>query len=271
MDNLVPGKRYRLQLLFRLSPQFALDRGVCAVSVTTGRSATIAATFDPQSNMDWHQIARGAVIAAAFDPGRVQGGPTSDSAAFLRHDFVASEDTLFIALEGDPVLNAFTLEQLDGALESHTKIDEEHVVRLVDDAYFQLPQTTLGGSVAVSAWLQCGTIWDGTAGMTLFSSFQGTACGGSDACRNAVGGTLDRHGWLAVGNDVAAKRPNDLWAAGVIFDRGTSALFWEAAQDDWLMVTFTVSEQAMHVYAGGQLRGVGALEAPLPRMLRQSN
>ena len=38
----------------------------------------------------------------------------------------------------------------------------------------------------------------------------------------AIGGSLV---WLAVGNDVAAKRPADLWAAGVIFDRPTAALF----------------------------------------------
>jgi hypothetical protein len=116
-----------------------------------------------------------------------------------------------------------------------------------------------------------GTIFDGAEGIALFSSFQGTTCGDFDACRNAVGGTLDRHGWLAVGNDVAAKRPADLWAAGVIFDRDTTALFWEAARDDWLMITFVVSGQAMHVYASGQLRGVGELDVPLPRMLRQSN
>ena len=66
-------------------------------------------------------------------------------------------------------------------------------------------------------------------------------------------------------------RPADLWAPGVVFDPVTAALFWEAARDSWLMVTFVVAKQTMYVYTGGQLWGTGSLEASIPRMKRMNN
>jgi hypothetical protein len=144
-------------------------------------------------------------------------------------------------------------------------------LRLTDDARIELPPLTIGGSVTVQAWTQLNTFWDSTEGITIFNSFESTACGDSDACRNALGGVPDSYGWLAVGNDVAAGRPADLWAAGVVFDRTDGALFWEGAWEQWFLVTFTVSGQAMRAYGGDQLRAIGELQAPLPRMLRENN
>jgi hypothetical protein len=221
------------------------------------------------------------LIAAQFDQATIQGSAYSHvSAAFIRYSFTAYANTMTITLktsdtgcpvgDPDPTVQALTLELITKP-ELYSGASLGSALRLVDDAYIQLPGAPLGGSVAISAWICVGTLWDGNQGITLFNSFQGTACGDSDACRNAVGDTLDRHGWLAVGNDVAARRPADLWAAGVVFDRGTATLFWEGARDKWLMVTFVVSGSSMSVYANGQLWGIGALEAPLPRMLRQNN
>jgi hypothetical protein len=226
------------------------------------------------------------LVVAQFDEAAIQGGlNTHASGAFIRYRFTAQATSMTITLKFDENcgwiyiqemnLNAdisgFTLERMGSPLYDTADTALGSALQLLDDAHIQLPPTTLGGSIAISVWTQVGTLWDGTEGITLFNSFHGTDCGDSDACRNAVGGVLDRHGWFAVGNDVAAKRPANLWVAGVTLDQETKTLFWESARDEWLMVTFTVSGHTLHVYTGGKLWGVGVLEAPLPRMLRQNN
>jgi hypothetical protein len=256
----VAGQSYRLQLLFapaRFSPkQHYFDVRVDGV--------LIAADFSPlvlNNGGDWH-------------PQRQD----SSHGEFLRHDMFARSSSVTVELDRSPyppdmsmlIINVLTLEQL-----SSTEILTQFggaALALLDDAYVSLPPMVLGRSMSVSQWIKLGTLFDGhEEGIVLFNSFEGPACGDSDACRNAVHNTLDRHGWFAVGNDVTTRRPADLWAAGVVFDEATAALFWEAACDDWRMVTFTVRERTLHAYTSDQLQGVGKLEAPFPRMLRQSN
>jgi hypothetical protein len=238
--------------------------------------------YENDGEMCFDVLVDDVLIVKHFDEAAIQGGiNTHVSGAFLRYTFQTTDATsVTITVKRSdtpcptggslPVVQAFTLERVT-SLVYQGQTDLGSALRLVDDVYVELRQVMLGGSVAVSAWLQVGTLWDGTEGMTLLNSFQGSSCGDSDPCRNAVGKTLDRHGWLAVGNDVGARRPADLWAAGVVFDSQTTALFWEGARGEWLMVTFVVSAQEMHVYTGGQLRGIGSLEAPLPRMMREAN
>jgi hypothetical protein len=279
MEGLDPGSRYGLQLLF-------YDICECTDMGQSRRrcSAGTVCEYDetPGLGKCFDVLVNGVLIVDDFDPGAIQGGSNiHDAGAFIRHEFVADANMVMITLDAGrcgyrvpythryAILNAITLERLLAPAQVQ-KVDEL-ALRLTGDAYVQLPPVVLGGSVAVTAWLRVGTLWDGWDGFSLFSSFQDTSCGDSDACRNAVGETFDSHGWLVVGNDMAAKRPADLWAAGIIFDKTTAALFWEGARDKWLMVTFVVSGHAMHVYIGSQLRGVGALQAPLPRMLRQNN
>eukprot|EP01045_Picozoa_sp_COSAG04_P027997 COSAG04_NODE_4233_length_2219_cov_1.227830_2_plen_481_part_01 len=199
-------------------------------------------------------------------------GLTTNSAGFLRYDFAARDSTLDVAFDGTwPILNAFTLERQSDARIGATSDRVGSALRLTDDAFIQLPSMVLGTSVAVSVWVRVGTVWDSKAGITLFNSFRSDACGDSDACRNADAETLDRGGWFAVGNDVAAKRPADLSASNTIFSQETAGLFWESARDDWMMVTVSASGREVGVYVGGELRGIGLLTARLPRMLRHNN
>ena len=150
---------------------------------------------------------------------------------------------------------------------------------LGDDNYAALPPMILGDSICVSAWVRFSTqLWDASAtsrrqsdddmGVALFSSFRSDECGDTDPCRNSDADELDRGGWFAVGNDVEAKRPADLWTANTIYDQSTAGLFWEDARDAWMMVTVSVSGREVSVYLAGELRGEGLLTTRLPRMLR---
>eukprot|EP01046_Picozoa_sp_COSAG06_P004603 COSAG06_NODE_194_length_20530_cov_9.861583_12_plen_1626_part_00 len=204
-----------------------------------------------------------------------------DGCAFIRVDLVASTDTIVIDLErvGETLdwstillLSALTLERIDQVPAIPQALATVGTaIRLVDDAYLQLPAMTLGSAIAVSAWVQVGTLWDGAAGITLFNSFESADCLDSDLCRNAVDGTLDRGGWFAVGNDVERGRPADLWTANIVYDQGTAGLFWEGARDEWMMVTLTVSGRELSVYSAAEQRGSALLTTRLPRMMRHNN
>ena len=208
-----------------------------------------------------------------FCPLAIAGG--AHVGCFIRYTFESVGETCTIELDGGdvvsggriyPWLQALTLEEL---IEHVAPI--RPALRLVDDAYLQLPSMTLGGAIAVSAWVKVGTLWDGEVGITLFNSFESDGCLDTDQCRNALDGTLDRGGWFAVGNDVNGKRPADLWTTNTIYDQGTGSLFWEGARDEWLMVTLSVSGRDVSVYAGDELRGGATLGTRLPRMMRHNN
>jgi hypothetical protein len=226
------------------------------------------AVIAPQFNF----LARQGITEVGTKHTDVEG---SRGGVFLLYEFTAQRDSIRVQLvrmeNGWAELNGLTLERVITATPTYPSGESEMALRLVDDAFLQLPPMTLGSSVAISAWVSVGTLWDGAEGVTLFNSFESTFCGDSDGCRNAVDGTTDRHGWLAIGNDIGNKRPADLWTAGVDFDQVAATSFWEEARDAWLMVTIIISGQKMSVYTGGQLRGVGTLVAPLPRMLREAN
>eukprot|EP01046_Picozoa_sp_COSAG06_P007074 COSAG06_NODE_340_length_17187_cov_578.135475_2_plen_478_part_00 len=223
----------------------------------------------------WHRqfnVYMDGTFLAHVDPAMMQGGLNNwhTAAAFLWHNFVASNSEVVIVLAGeDPTLFGLTLEHI--AAQVHSGHVPDMSLRLVDDAYLQLPAVTLGAAIAVSAWVQVGTLWDGEVGITLFSSFESDGCLDSDVCRNAVDGTLDRGGWFAVGNDVNGKRPADLWTANAIYDQATAGLFWEGARDEWMMVTVSVSGRDVSVYSGDEQRGSTLLSTRLPRMLRHNN
>eukprot|EP01046_Picozoa_sp_COSAG06_P013118 COSAG06_NODE_786_length_12305_cov_9.158774_4_plen_967_part_01 len=168
-------------------------------------------------------------------------------------------------------------------------------LELIDDANIELAPMTLGDSIAVSAWVRAGHLWDSEiverettsraycpgpdcpwistpgGGTTLFNSFESSTCGDSDACRNSVNGVLDRSGWFAIGVDVSESRPADLWMPNTIFNQETAALFWADARVGWMHVTVSVDGTQARVYAAGELRGVGLLTSRLPRMLRHNN
>ena len=130
-----------------------------------------------------------------------------------------------------------------------------------------LPPMTLGGpTVAISAWVRLGYQYD-SARLALFSSYQSARCGESVQCKNAVGATLDSHGWLAIGTETGS----DLVVPGAIFDSTLAEDFFSAARQRWAHFTFSVVERAVHVYLNGAAVGVGTLEADLPRMLRSEN
>ena len=152
-----------------------------------------------------------------------------------------------------------------------------------DTSYVQLPTLTIGGAVAVAAWVRLtATRWEANdirssppgaadAGFTLFSTFQSESCGDSDACRNAAGETLNSGGWFAIGNDVANSRAGDLWGANTIYDQGTAGALWDSAENEWMMVTVSVSEKEASAFVAGELRGVGQMVSRLPRILRHNN
>ena len=180
LHDLDPHAEYRLQLLF-----YATD---------------YAHGFDV--------LIDGVLLADDFSVQALRGGwdasnPQGNIGAFFRFDFTGrtaitiSLDCSDLAVEADvakcpAVLSGFTLERTSAVVRSDIGRSKA-ALKLVDDAYVKLPPMVLGESVSVTAWLQVGTLWDGAQGMTLFNSFQGTDCGDSDACRNAVGGTLERH------------------------------------------------------------------------------
>ena len=203
-------------------------------------------------------------------------------ATAIRIDLVARSSTVTVDLERVGglahnwlLLSAVTLERSrprTPAVRPPALVGTETAIQLHDDAYIQLPPMTLGGAIAVSAWVQIGTLWDREVGITLFNSFELEGCD-SDACRNAVEGNLDRGGWFAIGNDVISGwpiDPSDLWMANAGFDEGTG-LFWEGARDEWMMVTVSVSGRDVRVYVGDQQHGAATLSTRLPRMLRRSN
>jgi hypothetical protein len=247
----IAGESYRLQLLFFCG-------GGCP---PTNQHDVIVDGVPIATDFSYQDLNGGGIHGDFVSTSKIDGS----HGVFLRHDLLAHSSTVTVELDRSAYpqdasafwINGLTMEHMTWV--PPTEVFKQlggAALSLVNDAYVSLPPMVLGGSVSVSQWVRLGTIFDGAEGITLFNSFQGTTCGDSDACRNAVGSNLDRHGWLALGNDVAAKRPTDLWAAGVIFDHSTASLFWEDARNEWLMVTFVVSEQAMHVYTGGQLSGV---------------
>ena len=141
-------------------------------------------------------------------------------------------------------------------------------LQLVGDAMVALPSMTLGGAtIAVSAWVRlgCGDL----AHLALFSSYQSAECGDSIQCKNAVGATLDSHGWLAIGTETGS----DLVVPGAIFDSALAKDFFSAAAlcNRWAHFAFSIVERAVYVYVDGAIVGVGTLEADLPRMLRSEN
>eukprot|EP01046_Picozoa_sp_COSAG06_P004706 COSAG06_NODE_201_length_20356_cov_7.834140_3_plen_1046_part_00 len=194
--------------------------------------------------------------------------------AFIRVESIAKGPTMVVRLASPTRefvgINAFTLKVLDQPA-SASSVQSQRALRLIDDTYLQLPPMTLGGAIAVSAWVRVGTLWDGTVGITLFNSFESDGCGDTDVCRNAVDGTLDRGGWFAVGNDVDGEHPTDLWTANTVYDQGTAGFFWGGARDEWMMVTMSVSGREVSVYSADEQRGSALLSTRLPRMLRQNN
>ena len=140
-------------------------------------------------------------------------------------------------------------------------------LQLVGDARVVLPPMMLGGpTVAVSAWVRLGYRY-GSERLALFSSYQSARCGESVQCKNAVGATLDSHGWLAIGTETGS----DLVVPGAIFDSTLVEDFFLAAQHRWAHFTFSIVERTMHVFVNGVAVGVGMLEADLPHMLRSEN
>jgi hypothetical protein len=198
----------------------------------------------------------------------------------VRVDVTAPSETLTIEFErvfdypevvwSDGLsVNALTLEEVVPSLVPPGV--SSMAVQLDDDAYLRLPAMTLGDTIAVSAWVRVGTLWDGEVGITLFNSFESDGCGDTDVCRNAVDTVLDRDGWFAFGNDVEGGHAADLWTANTVYDQATSRLFWEGARDEWMMVTLSVSGSQVRVFRGDTQHGSALLNTRLPRMLRQSN
>jgi hypothetical protein len=156
-------------------------------------------------------------------------------------------------------------------------VPQDSALRMDDDAYLRLPGDddehgmTLGGAIAVSAWVQLGAVWDGAVGFTLFNSFQTTDCGNTDACRNRDDGHLDTNGWIAIGNDVKNNRPSDLWTANTLYKRETAGFLWENARDNWVMVSVSISGGRACAYLNGVLRGECGTAPQIPRMRREHN
>ena len=139
-------------------------------------------------------------------------------------------------------------------------------LQLVGDAIVALPPMTLGGpTVGVSSWMRLDSF--DKAGRALLSSYQSAECGSSMQCKNAVGETLDSHGWLAIGTQSGT----DLFVSGAVFDNALAQEFFSAAAHQWAHFTFSVVERAVNVFVDGNPVGVGTLEADLPRMLRSEN
>ena len=95
-----------------------------------------------------------------------------------------------VSIEGDYTgINGLVLSRRT-PLTDVAVVPQDSALRMDDDAYLRLPGDddehgmTLGGAIAVSAWVQLGAVWDGAVGFTLFNSFQTTDCGNTDACRN---------------------------------------------------------------------------------------
>ena len=248
--EVVPGQQYRLQVMFA-----CLEK--CGVLPPMDVSVD------------------GTLLIADFRWTQLQG---EFPGAAIRIDMVASTSVITVDLTrvGDIsrshfILSAVTLELRPPAPVPPALAGSGAAIQLVDDAYLQLPAMMLGGAIAISAWVQSGTLWDGEVGITLFNSFQSDSCLDTDQCRNTVDGTLDRDGWFAVGNDVNGKRPADLWSANTVYDQGTAGLFWEGARDEWMMVTVTVSGRDVSVYVDDELRGGAMLTTRLPRMMRHNN
>jgi hypothetical protein len=185
----------------------------------------------------------------------------SQSAQWIWTADARSDDDVLCRLEFSPSITA-------EAPSDHLPVGD--ALMLVDDSYLQLESMTLGGAVAVSAWVRGGARW-GIEGFTLFSSFQSDTCGNTDACRNAVGQTLSSYGWFAVGSGMSGDGSNDLWSANAVYTEMTAGSFWQGAHDDWMMVTFSVSGQQASAYVSGQLCGVGVMTSGLPRMQRHNN
>ena len=133
-------------------------------------------------------------------------------------------------------------------------------LELVGDTRLKLPEMTLGGDTfGLSMWAHLYEKAENRqgqkSGLALFSS------------KNAVGETLDSHGWLAFGTDDDEK----LFVAGAIFDRTVADNFWDRRMHHWCHLTFSIVERAVHVYVDGIPIGIGVLETDLPRMLRSEN
>jgi hypothetical protein len=153
-----------------------------------------------------------------------------ESSFVLCHNLIARSSIITVVLDrgvylahGAFWINGLTMERMPST-KALTKFGGTSL-SLIDGAYVSLPPMVLGGSISPSQWIRVSTIFDGHEGIALFNSFHASSCRDSDVCRNAVGDTLDRHGWFAVGNNVAARRPADLWAAGIVFDDAPAALF----------------------------------------------
>jgi hypothetical protein len=258
MEGLILGKEYQLQLLITCHDQ-----------------------------RRFNVVVNGDTIWEEFSPGRTGDCDHNPyGMAFIRKVFTA-QDTVATAVltglgYGAPFLYAVTLELLNPDVvpndgdEPLSNATGSKALRLVDDAYVQLDAMVLGKAIAVSAWVQVGTAWDGThdgmqTGFTIFNSFQDDTCGDTDVCRNKVGAVLDRGGWFALGNDIASKRPLDLFVAGTTFEHDTAHSFWGAATESrWVLVTVSVSVKAVSVYQDGELLGRGTRTRALPRMLRRN-
>ena len=150
--------------------------------------------------------------------------------------------------------------------------DAREALHMVE-SHISLPPMTLGRSVTVSAWVRedSATLSRGL----WFSSYESAACGDTDACRQASGGSLDSHGWLAIGHTPAASSHlnnwGDLYVPETVFPTATLSNFWGQAHHQWLHVSVVVSWTTVSVYSNGELQGVGTREAPLPSILRREN
>eukprot|EP01051_Picozoa_sp_SAG22_P004151 SAG22_NODE_215_length_14950_cov_4.960676_2_plen_518_part_00 len=130
---------------------------------------------------------------------------------------------------------------------------------------------TLGGSLSLSAWIhQRQTGWT-----AFFQSFQDSICetdsteaATSLACRNSVDGTLDKGGWLAIGQ----RNSDALFIPGVQFDDvSTVSNFWTATAESWALVTVTIDQLAVRAFTDGSVKGTGMFGQPVPMMLRREN
>ena len=142
--------------------------------------------------------------------------------------------------------------------------DAREALHMVE-SHISLPPMALGGSVTVSAWVREGSP---TLRGLWFSSYESAACGDTDACRQASGGSLDSHGWLAIGHGRAA---GHLYVPETVFPSAMSDKFWIQAQHQWLHVSVVVSWTTVSLFSNGVLQSVGTREAPLPNILRREN
>jgi hypothetical protein len=186
---------------------------------------------------------------------------------------------------------------------------QDESLLLFGDEFVQLGPLTYGRHLSVSAWIKLPSVrlwlapsgcpqnvnheidhgdWDqtsidaglrtesdwcdlGSESFALFSSFESTECGDSDACRNAANGRLDSGGWVAIGSTAADNDPSQLWIPNTVYESQSADSFWEAAEEAWMMATMIISDLSVRVYVSGVLHLIGSRTVALSRYTREGN